>query len=303
MQTVLVTGAAGFIGRHLCGILTTEGYDVVGVDRSSRLSNLPEEIHIVQTDLSERPTLPPADTIVHLAAHSQVQPTINNPELGVANVVVAQHVLAEAERLGAGVVNVSSREIFGSAVRPTETAVDTDSPNPYAASKLASEAFTNSYRNIADINAVSIRLANVYGPNDQNPRVLPTFVALANDGEMLTVFGQGKVLDFVHVEDACRSLVAAVERITAVDGESITVGSGRGQQLEDLARLVAETVPDCPGWKVCDDRTGDVSRFVADLSRARGLLDYEPEHEFETGVRDTVEYYLNNPTATPAVNN
>jgi UDP-glucose 4-epimerase len=296
VQTVLVTGAGGFVGNHLCRRLTDRGDDVIGVDRRSSAA-LPATVESVDADLTERPALPAADVIVHLAAHSQVQPLIDDPPLAVENVQTTEHVLAEAARHDAGVVNVSSRDVFGSAVCPDDTTVGPDSPNPYAASKLAGEAFTNAYRNTTGIDAVSVRLTNVYGPGDHNPRVLPTFVRLATAGERLHVFGRGKLVDFVHVTDACRGLLAAVDRLSTVDGESITVGSGRGRRLETLAELVAETVPDCPGWTVDENRTGDVDRFVADLSRARGLLDYEPTRDFEAAVRETVEWYRDNPSA------
>lgn len=296
MQTVLVTGAAGFVGSHLCRRLTDRGGEVIAVDRASSRA-LPASVESVDVDLTERPALPAADVIVHLAAHSQVQPLIDDPSLAVENVQTTEHVLAEAARHDAGVVNVSSRDVFGSAVCPDDTAASPDSPNPYAASKLAGEAFTNAYRNTTGVDAVSLRLTNVYGPGDHNPRVVPTFVRLATAGERLRVFGRGKFIDFVHVADACRGLLAAVDRLSAVDGEAITVGSGRGRRLETLAELVAEAVPECPGWTVDENRTGDVDRFVADLSLARGLLDYEPRRDFEPAVRETVEWYRDNPAA------
>lgn len=295
MTKVLITGATGFVGNHLCRALVNQGDEVVGVDEAPPTFELPQSVTLLRKDLTEEPRLPSADVIVHLAAHSRVQPVVNEPSLAVENLRMTEHVLSEAARTDAAVVNMSSRDVYGSAIRPPEASATVESPNGYAASKLASEALTNAYRNTEQLSAVSLRLSNVYGPRDLNPRVIPTFVSLAVSGEDLTVFGQGKLLDFVYVDDVCTAVVTTIERLSAIDGEVINVGSGRGRTLEEVASRVADEVDACPGWTLTEDRDGDVTRYVSDISKARALINYEVETTFNQGIIDTINWYTTHP--------
>ena len=301
MEDVLVTGSSGFIGSNLCWHLLNYGYTVHSVDISKPEVELPEQIKTHTQDLTESPDLPEADVIVHLAAHSQVQPLVDKPELAVENIEMTRHVLSEAKRMGAFVVNISSRDIYGSSLKPAEGDVTSESPNAYAASKLSGEALANSYRSTQDVSVTSLRLANVYGPRDLNQRVIPIFVALAENGEELTVYGEGKLLDFVYIDDVCRAIRGAISRSGVVDGEIINVGSGTGTSLSDLASRISEYVESCPGWSVSPDRKGDVTRYVSNLSKASALLNFEPETALTDGLEDTVDWYVNRPALLSSI--
>lgn len=128
MNTVIVTGSSGFIGSNLCHRLCRDGYTVIGVDIDSPAFELPDAAESRTLDLTTSSTLPEADAIVHLAAHSQVQSVVDNPTYALENIEMTQHVLREAERMDACVINVSSRDVYGSAITPTEDDVTTDSP-------------------------------------------------------------------------------------------------------------------------------------------------------------------------------
>lgn len=295
METVLVTGSSGFIGSNLCRRLVEDGFDVRAVDRREPSFRLPSQVETHVVDLTTSTDLPAADVVVHLAAHSQVQPVVSDPSLATENVEMTRHVLDEAVEVDAFVVNVSSRDVYGTALEPAESEVALDSPNGYAASKLGSEALTNAYRHTHDLSAASLRLANVYGPMDLKRRVIPIFVALANEGETLTVYGEGKLLDFVHVRDVCDAILATVRRRSLADGEAINVGSGTGTPLTEVATVVAEEVDACPGWEISADRTGDVDRYVADLSKAAAILNFEPSVMLDDGLRETIDWYRERP--------
>lgn len=295
MAEILVTGAAGFVGVNLCHRLSKDGHDVIGVDVSEPSFDVPDDVELAVRDLTTEFEFPDVEVVAHLAGHAQVQRVAESPNRAVENVATTNHVLHEAARTDAAVVFASSRDVYGAAVTPSESEVTLDAPNEYAASKVGCEALGNAYRNTSDIPFVALRLANVYGPMDLNRRVIPTFVALAAAGEELVVYGQGKVLDFVHVEDACRALVTALQRPHAADGEAINVGSGVGTPLSAIAETVATEVDACPGWRTAPDRAGDVSRYVSDLGRAQALLDYEPTIGLERGLPETIEWYLDRP--------
>jgi nucleoside-diphosphate-sugar epimerase len=293
MTSILVTGAAGAVGTALCRRLADTDHEVVGIDTDE--PQFETGVPVEQVDLTAEPTLPAADVIVHLAAHARVPPVVDEPSKAFTNVATTEPVLEHARQTDASVVFASSREVYGDAIRPTEDDATLDSPNPYAGSKAACEALCNSYHNCYAVETTVVRLSNVYGPWDTNSRVVPIFVALADAGEELTVFGEGKLLDFLYVEDAVAALLSVIERRSALAGETLNLGSGRGQPLTTLAEIVASEIEDCPGYTVEQDRAGEVGRYVADISTATATLGWEPETEFEDGVDKAVEWYRERP--------
>ena len=293
MTDILVTGSSQFIGSNLCRALTREGHNVYGIDINPPEFALPDAVEMYQADLTESPEFPQVEVIVHLAAHSQVQPVVKDPSLALENIEMTKHVLSEAERIGAAVINASSRDIYGNAIQPNESEATLNSPNGYAASKVGSEAIANAYRHTRNVSVTTLRLSNVYGPRDTNSRVIPIFISLADSGEELTVYGKGKVLDFVHVDDVVNAIKSTVQRLEAVNGEAINIGSGKGIPLTDVARYISEAIDSCPGWTIGADRSGDVDRYVSDISKANALLNYQPSTDFQTGLSETIDWYLN----------
>jgi nucleoside-diphosphate-sugar epimerase len=294
MRSVLVTGHSGFIGSNLCHKLVSAGHDVHGVDIRSPDFDLPPSVQTQVDDLTNSPKLPEVDVIVHLAAHSQVQPIVDSPELALENIEMTQHVLSEASRMGAHVINASSRDVYGSDIQPPEETATPNSPNGYAASKIGSEAITNAYKHTQNLDVTNLRLSNVYGPRDLNERVIPIFISLADRGEELTVYGNGKLLDFVFVDDVCDAIISSIQRRRIVNGKTLNIGAGRGIPLSKLASLIVEHIDSCPGWNRSDERVGDVSSYVSDISKARALLNFEPKVQFNDGMSKTIEWYLDN---------
>jgi UDP-glucose 4-epimerase len=297
---VLVTGASGFIGTALGERLLDAGVGVAGVDVepnrfSEAVDDVTEQLDI-QDGLDSLSASP--DAVVHLAATSRVGETVDRPARAVENVSRTRAVLDLCRSADARLVLASSREVYGRSdtLAPAEEAVSLDDcANPYGASKLADEALCTAYERCYGVDAVRLRFSNVYGRYDANPRVVPTFVALGTAGEELTVFGDEKILDFVHVDDAVDAVVETLATGEAVGGEAFNVGSSRGTPLVELARRVVETVPECPGYTVGDGRTGEVDRFVADVEKARRALGYEPTVSLADGLGRTVEWYRDHP--------
>lgn len=301
MQRVLITGSSGFIGSNLSRRLVQEGYEVHGVDIEPPKFDLPSEVETNVIDLREEPDLIESDVIVHLAAHSQVQPIVSNPKLALENIEMTQHIFDEADRMDAFVINASSRDVYGDEIKPAEQDVTPDSPNGYAASKLGAEAIANSYRYTRNVPATSLRLANVYGPMDTNQRVLPIFISLATAGEELTVYGEGKTLDFVYSEDICDAILSSIRHKDVVEGEAINLGSGTGTSLSDLAASIVDMIDDCPGWTVSTNRSGDVEQYISDISKARDLLGFKPSMPLEQGLRETINWYREHPELREAI--
>lgn len=293
MDDILITGSSGFIGSNLCHSLDDE-FNVTGVDLHQPVFDLPDEVDIHTLDITKSPNLPEVDVIVHLAAHSQVQPIVENPELAIENIEMTQHVLSEASRMGAFVVNASSRDIYGDNLQPEESEVTLNSPNGYAASKIGSEAIVNAYQNVEDVSAVSLRLSNVYGRRDLNRRLIPIFIARANAGQQLVVYGKEKVLDLIHISDVCSAIHNVIDRREVLAGEAINIGSGVARPLPEIAAQISEHIESCPGWKVGSDRSGDVSEYVADISKSTALLNMKPSVCLNEGLTRTINWYLDN---------
>jgi UDP-glucose 4-epimerase len=294
MTRVLVTGAHGAVGTALTERLVAAGRDVVGVDDAAHVldPDLPVRIRDLRTD----DPLPDADVVVHLAAHSQVQPTIDRPELATENVATTRRVLDHAVEQDAHVVVASSREVYGSAVRPSEEAAGPAVTNPYGASKVATEALASAYASSFGVDVTTLRLANVYGPHDLNARVVPIFVSKGLAGDRLSVYGASKVLDFVYLADVLDAFERVLDDPAAVAGETVTVGSGRGTSLTDLAGRVVDRIDEAPGYDVEPNRAGDTERFVADVGRAQALLDFEPT-TLDEGLARTIKWYRDHPAA------
>lgn len=288
MTEVLITGSSGAIGTALLSHLTDSDYDVTGVDIEPNQWGYDHQT--VQADLRQNPALPTADVIVHLAAHSQVQPMIDQPSLAIENIEMTKQVLEHASEIDAHVILASSREVYGSTIRPPEDAITQDVRNSYAASKLSSEAIASAYANCEDVAVTTLRLANVYGPYDLNPRVIPIFIVLGLDGEELVVHGSSKLLDFVYMDDVVTAVMKTIEHRDALVGETITIGSGTGTRLTALAERIQDVIDQCPGYTIEPNRSGDTEQFVAAIERAQALFGFEPRPLSE-GLRETINWY------------
>jgi UDP-glucose 4-epimerase len=292
---ICVTGASGVIGTALCRSLSESNHDVVGVD--SQGPRWDPGVDMVNVDLTETTpdNLPSADIFVHLAAHSRVAPVVEKPQRGVENVTMTRVVLDRARQTGAKIVLASSREVYGNKIKPDETGVDLDTMNPYAASKISSEALCNSYQRCFDVPVTILRLANVYGRYDLNPRVIPIFISLATAGKSLTVYGGEKVLDFLYIDDVVDVVRHIINDGEQAIGKTINLGSGVGTKVVQLAKLVVDRIDTCPGYDVEENRQGEVAKYITDISEAERLFDIEPTRLSETGLSQTIDWYQARP--------
>lgn len=297
-RSVLVTGSSGTIGTALVERLLAADVDVRGVDRepnqwSTDIERVTDEVDLLAPDAGER--LPPdVDVVVHLAAHSRVRELVEDPMGAEENLRTLVTVLEHARETGADVIFASSREVYGDQSATVYEEADAGLravENPYGASKAGGEALLTAYRECYGVRTCSLRLSNVYGRYDRSDRVVPLFIALASRGEDLTVYGDDKLLDFLHIDDCVRAFVQACERIDAVQGEVMNVGSGRGHSLEYLAEMIVSRLDTDVSVTVEANRQGEVDRFVADVTRARQLLGFETEYSLPEGLDEAVAWY------------
>lgn len=281
---ILVTGGAGFIGRHLVEQLARSNADhIVALDNLHRAmpGQFSTGVEFREGDIRDRAAVEGAmdgcEIVFHLAAQSNVMGAVADADYAFSsNVAGTYHVLqaalkARVKRL----VFTSSREVYGDPKRlPVRETSPLRPKNAYGTSKTAGEAYCGLAAR-EGLDTAVLRLANVYGPGDRD-RVIPLFAGAAAAGEPLTVFGEGKILDFVWIGTVVDALVKA-GRGRSIRGP-VNVGSGKGVTIAELARRVVQLSGSSSPVRIVPEREQEVGRFVADITQAKRLLGLpEPE--------------------------
>lgn len=298
MAHVLVTGSSGTLGTELVLRLIKEGHEVTGVDCvpnrwSDRVDERTIELDLCDADIESR--LPAdVDQIVHFAANARVYKLIEDPEKARENLVTTFEILEYARRTSADVIFGSSREVYGNREKivasEEETNVD-QCENPYSASKIGGEALVKSYENCYDIRTTIIRFSNVYGRYDVSDRVVPLFISKAARDRSLQIFGANKIIDFTYIDDCIAGVLSVIGNIHKTQGETFNIASGKGYSLLELAEFIREMMDSDSNIEPSSSQTGEMSRFVADQTKARRILGYEPEYDLEAGIEETLQWY------------
>jgi UDP-glucose 4-epimerase len=293
----LVTGGAGFIGTALTNRLVRDGHQVRVLDDLSAgdPSSLHPDALFTRGDVRDRPKLwtllQKADCVFHLAARVSTQESVLYPreynDVNVGGTVC----LAEAIR-DAGVKRVvftSSATVYGSQARQPVSEVGWPHPTiPYAVSKLAAELYLFALGELNGIDTVVLRIFNAYGPGQRIPPahapVVPAFAKNVLTGASLVVHGDGsQTRDFVYVDDVVEALVAAATA-PAARGAIINIGSAEETSINGLIAALGRVAQRQPEVIFNPQESGGISRLVADLTRARQLLGYQPRVSLQEGL-------------------
>ncbi|MBB2745012.1 UNVERIFIED_ORG: dTDP-glucose 4,6-dehydratase [Microbispora rosea subsp. rosea] len=311
---ILVTGAAGFIGSHyvrniLGGAFPgLESARVTAVDKltyAGNRANLPAEhprLTFVHGDVCDaellRELLPGHDAVVHFAAESHVDRSIDSASAFFHTNVLGTQTLLEAV-LACGVarvVHVSTDEVYGSI---SDGAWTEDAPllpnSPYAASKASSDLVARAYWRTHGVDVSITRCSNNYGPRQLPEKLIPLFVTNLLRGRKVPLYGDGaNRREWIHVEDHCRAVHLVLTKGSA--GEIYNVGGGAEHtNLEITERLLDLCGGDASMIKRVADRKGHDSRYALDDSKIRQALGYEPAVDFGRGLAETVAWYRANP--------
>jgi UDP-glucuronate 4-epimerase len=221
------------------------------------------------------------------------------PEKALENVQMSFTALEWARRYGCPLVFGSSREVYGDIHRHITDEAMADfvvAESPYSASKIAGEAFIYSYAKCYALPVLVFRFSNVYGRFDSDAdrmeRVIPLFLRRIAAGEPITVFGRNKMLDFTYVDDCVAGVSAGIDAV--VDGkisrDTINLAYGQGSTLLDLVNLLELALGRSAEATYEDARVGEVTRYVADVTKAKQLLGYDPQVPLSLGIRKYVEW-------------
>ena len=307
---VLVTGSSGQIGTNLALRLLEDGHQVYGVDRrenpwtdrfGTMLQNLAGDYAPYRGGINEI-TYPEVDLVVHLAAHAKVHQLVRQPQRALQNTMMTFNVLEYCRALELPLVFSSTREVYGDVHRFDEygeaTADFAYTESPYSASKIASEAFIYSYAKCYGLRYLVFRFSNVYGRFDNDlqrmERVIPLFIHQLGRGEPITVYGgDEKVLDFTYIDDCIDGIACGVERLASgrVENETINLAYGQGNTLVRAAELIASELGVTPQITKERSLVGEVTRYVADIRKARELLGWEPATPLDAGIPRAVEWF------------
>jgi UDP-glucuronate 4-epimerase len=305
---ILVTGSSGQVGTNLCLALQQRSVTVLGLDR--RKNSWTDQIPLLECDLAESMPAPAEiaaalggqpEMVVHLAANAKVHELVIEPRRAHENATSTFTVLEYCRQQQLPLIFSSSREVYGNARPPSvpEQAVDIfQIRSPYAAYKLADEMLIYAYAHCYGLQYLVFRLSNVYGRYDNDiermSRVLHIFVSQMRRGEPITIFDRTKLIDFTYVDDCINGLLLGIQKLAAgeVVNETFNLSSGSPATLLQLAETVAANLSVPPTIIDRPIQPGEINFYVADLSKARQKLGFEPQIPFKEGIRRAIEWVL-----------
>lgn len=331
MQTILVTGAAGFIGSTLCRYLRREGLArVIGVDALTYAGNR-ESLGILANDplfslivcdvtdvaaMSQLMVRVSPDSIIHLAAETHVDRSIDSPSDFLRSNVVGTFSLLETirayfpylpedKRKAFRFLHVSTDEIFGGAAG--DSLLNEHSPynphSPYAASKAAADHFVNAWFHTYGLPVITTHSSNNYGPLQFPEKLIPLCITKGMRGEALPLYGDGQQSrDWLYVEDHVRALYLILMKGQV--GARYNIGGSCEKRNKDVVEKICDLLdieldhslfrPHRNLISFVQDRPGHDQRYAVDYSKLQSELGWKPQVKFEDGLRETVRWYIDN---------
>ncbi|MBI5761490.1 MAG: dTDP-glucose 4,6-dehydratase [Planctomycetales bacterium] len=328
---ILVTGGAGFIGSALIRQLIRDTeHHIVNVDKLTYAGNLEsladaatssrycfERVDVCDTaEVWRLFTQHRPDAVMHLAAESHVDRSIDGPAAFIETNIIGTYTLLEAARRYCAELpeaarrafrfqHISTDEVFGS-LGPTGFFTETtsyDPRSPYSASKAASDHLVRAWHHTFGLPVLVTNCSNNYGPFQFPEKLIPVIIQNAQAGKPLPVYGKGdNIRDWLFVDDHARALRVVLEKGQV--GETYNIGGGNEQTnisvVREICRLLDELRPDSPHRPheklihFVTDRPGHDHRYAIDAGKIHRDLGWSPAESFQTGLRKTVQWYLDN---------
>jgi len=313
-RKVLITGAAGFIGSHLCERLLGDGWKVVGVDnfddfydpqikrRNINKCLKDKNFQLIEADIRDRLAIDKAvvdgvEIIVHLAAKAGVRPSIAQPLLYADVNVNGTMVLLEAakkHKVGKFIFG-SSSSVYGNNEKvPFSENDNVDFPiSPYAATKKAGELICHTYHHLSGIHITCLRYFTVYGPRQRPDLAIHKFAKLIEQDKPIPVYGDGSMMrDFTYIDDIIDGTVAAIDKC---EGFNIyNLGESQPITVNDLITEIEKALGKKAVREYVPPQPGDVERTYADITKAAKELGYNPSTTIQIGLTKFVTWLTKN---------
>jgi UDP-glucuronate 4-epimerase len=321
-KTILVTGAAGFIGSHLCEALLRLNHTVIGIDnfdpfypREEKEINLnncrqSNKFRFLEGNAGDTLLLnsirEKIDVIVHLAAKAGVQPSLKNApayietNIGVTNALLEWMKQKKMHKL----VFASSSSVYGNNTKiPFEEKDAVNEPiSPYAFTKRSCEIMNYTYHSLYGFDIVNLRFFTVYGERQRPDLAIRKFVHNIYSGKPITVYGDGKsARDYTYYSDTVDGVVAAIDYVInhANVWEIVNLGNNSPVQLIDLINTISLVTGIEPRLVYEEMKPGDVNITYASIEKATRMLGYNPETNLKDGLRNFIEWYRFQPIFQP----
>ena len=327
MNTILITGGAGFIGSHLVRLFVNKypNYKIINLDKLTYAGNMnnlrdienAENYEFVKADIVDAEKMYEIfekyqpDAVIHLAAESHVDRSITNPnEFIFTNIVGTANLLNAARRLWGDnfddkrFYHVSTDEVYGS-LGETGFFLETtsyDPRSPYSASKASSDHLVRAYNHTYKLPVVISNCSNNYGSYQFPEKLIPLFINNIKTNKALPVYGKGEnIRDWLWVEDHCRAIDVIFHNGT--DGDTYNIGGHNEWTNIDLIKLLCKIMDKKLGRKEGEseklisyvtDRAGHDMRYAIDSTKLQNELGWKPSLQFEEGLEKTVDWYLEN---------
>ncbi|MAG38832.1 epimerase [Candidatus Woesearchaeota archaeon] len=314
MQSILVTGGAGFIGSHVCDKLLFEGFNVVCVDNFNKYYDPKIKNNNIRHNLKNKNykcykadiinykklakifSKHSIDKIIHLAARAGVRPSIKNPFIYEETNVKGTLNLLELAR-----INNVKKFVFGSSssvygTNKKKPFSEKDSLNniisPYAATKKMGEELCRSYHNLYNLNITCLRFFTVYGPRGRPDMAPYKFTNLINNSVPIEMYGDGNsARDYTYISDIVEGIISANKKTSGF--EIINLGDSNPVKLKKFISIIEKEVGKKAIIKQREMPKGDVPITYADIKKADKLLKYKPKIKIEEGIKRFVEWYKN----------
>lgn len=296
-MNILVTGGAGFIGSNLVEGLVNDGHKVTVIDNLStgKRENLHKDAEFFELDIADLQSIKPIFqskvTVFHVAAIPRIGRSIEDPAgTFSSNVTGTLNVFLAARDAGVKrvIYSASSSSYGPQGILPLVETMPSKPLNPYALSKYIGEELCKEFTDLYGIDTISLRYFNVYGPGmnwgGEYATVIGKFLRLQSEGKPLTIVGDGKqTRDFTHVSDVVRANILA-SQIEKGNAEVINIGAGSNHSVQEIADLIDKDQVHVP------PRPGEVRDTLADISKARRILGWEPAVTLKEGINQLLNH-------------
>lgn len=309
----LVTGAAGFIGSNLVEAILSMGYKVRGLDNYStgKKSNVEEFINhpnyeFIEGDIRDFKTCLMAcdnvDFVLHQAALGSVPRSMEEPLIYEDNNIKGTSNMMESARINKvkRFVYASSSSVYGDS--PTLPKVEGDEGNilsPYALTKKVNEQYGRLYTDVYDLECIGLRYFNVFGrrqdPDSQYAAVIPKFIRLLKSGEQVEIYGDGnQSRDFTYIDNVIEANLKSCLAKEDACGKSYNIAFGKNFTINEIYKLICEQLGIYLEPKYLDSRAGDIKHSLADVSKSKNILSYNPKWCFRDGISKSILWYEEN---------